>query len=189
MRRFRIITLTCVCVFLLSVFSASATTRYDVANTFYPVGCYYETSDANFDPAEQWGGTWVLETEGQVHVSGGSTYVVFNADTNGGAGTTDGGRTDEIIPAHTHSVPSLGGSTNSTGAHTHAFGYRDRFVKGSTYKQTVGYSKREDGTLATSSAGAHTHTFTAPATTTGASGSANTNMQPYINIYRWHRTA
>ena len=29
----------------------------------YPVGSYYETSDANFNPNTAWGGTWVLETK------------------------------------------------------------------------------------------------------------------------------
>lgn len=28
-------------------------------NRFYPVGSYYETSDANFNPNNSWGGTWV----------------------------------------------------------------------------------------------------------------------------------
>ena len=29
---------------------------------FFPVGSYYETSDASFDPNVSWGGTWVLIT-------------------------------------------------------------------------------------------------------------------------------
>ena len=28
-------------------------------DTFHPVGSYYETSDANFNPNTEWGGTWV----------------------------------------------------------------------------------------------------------------------------------
>ena len=31
-------------------------------NRFYPVGSYYETSDANFNPNTAWGGTWNKET-------------------------------------------------------------------------------------------------------------------------------
>lgn len=30
-------------------------------NRFYPVGSYYETSDADFDPNAAWGGMWVSE--------------------------------------------------------------------------------------------------------------------------------
>ena len=40
---------------------------------FYPVGSYYETSDTSFDPNVAWGGTWELETQGQVHISAGSS--------------------------------------------------------------------------------------------------------------------
>ena len=29
-----------------------------VWDTLYPIGTYYETSDADFDPAHEWGGKW-----------------------------------------------------------------------------------------------------------------------------------
>ena len=35
-------------------------------NFFYPVGSYYETSDATFNPNTAWGGTWVLDSAGRV---------------------------------------------------------------------------------------------------------------------------
>lgn len=34
----------------------------EMFDLFYPVGSYYETKDANFDPAQTWGGTWTLES-------------------------------------------------------------------------------------------------------------------------------
>ena len=34
----------------------------DLFDLFYPVGSYYETKDADFDPAQTWGGTWTLES-------------------------------------------------------------------------------------------------------------------------------
>ena len=33
---------------------------------YYPVGSYYETSDADFDPNTAWGGTWSKETKQNV---------------------------------------------------------------------------------------------------------------------------
>lgn len=33
---------------------------------FYPIGSYYDTSDANFDPNNSWGGTWASSTSGGV---------------------------------------------------------------------------------------------------------------------------
>ena len=70
---------------------------------FYPVGSYYETSDTSFNPNTTWGGTWTLETEGQVHVSAGSTYGINGALTN----TSDGGEKTHTLsvnemPSHTH---------------------------------------------------------------------------------------
>ena len=34
----------------------------------YPVGSYYETSDANFDPSTEWGGTWTLVSSKDAYV-------------------------------------------------------------------------------------------------------------------------
>lgn len=36
---------------------------------FYPIGSYYETSDADFNPNEKWGGTWNLDADGTVLAS------------------------------------------------------------------------------------------------------------------------
>lgn len=90
---------------------------------FYPVGSYYETSksQAEFDPNVSWGGTWELETSGQVHVSAGTGYSVAGALTN----TSDGGTTD--VPYHRHNVAqfSTGGESSHThglGSHTHTIG-------------------------------------------------------------------
>ena len=66
----------------------------------YPVGSYYETSDTAFDPNTTWGGTWILETEGQVHVSAGTNYTIGGALTN----TTDGGSKDAVVVSHTHRI-------------------------------------------------------------------------------------
>ena len=64
---------------------------------FYPVGSYYETSDSSFDPNVSMGGEWVLETEGQVHVSAETNYVV---------GQTGGEETHTLtiseMPSHSH---------------------------------------------------------------------------------------
>ena len=112
---------------------SEAITRNDLQNVlnsvlpiFYPVGCYFETSDGTFNPNVEWGGTWVLETEGQVHVSAGNNYTVSGALSN----TSDGGEethelTTQEMPAHTHGSKTLTGTfrayqysswnTNTTG--------------------------------------------------------------------------
>ena len=70
-----------------------------IFDIFYPVGSYYETSDASFDPNVAWGGTWSLESAGNVHVSAGTGYTIGST---GGAATV----TLDVsqIPGHTHTV-------------------------------------------------------------------------------------
>ena len=62
------------------VLSKASNTDYDITwsnpisaetiiNLVYPVGSYYETSDANFDPNTAWGGTWVEDSAGLITVA------------------------------------------------------------------------------------------------------------------------
>ena len=79
----------------------------------YPVGTYYETTNANCDPNVAWTGTtWQRITDGRVLIAGGGDYSV---------GSNYGEKTHKIttaeMPAHNHSA-----STANNGAHTHARG-------------------------------------------------------------------
>lgn len=136
-----------------SVFKSS------MIDIFYPVGSYYETSDTAFDPNTAWGGTWVQEISGQVHVSAGTGYSVSGANTN----TSDGGEKTHILtvnemPAHNHGISINGGST--TGSYmTYTYGSEKRFYSGTDFVANTG------------------------------GGQAHNNMQPYIVVNRWHRTA
>ena len=96
---------------------------------FYPVGSYYETSDTSFNPNVSWGGRWVLETEGSVHIGAGSNYTIgstggeathtlttnempnHNHTYNYAKAATDSHTlTTTQIPAHTHGSKTLTGS-------------------------------------------------------------------------------
>lgn len=122
---------------------------------FYPVGSYYETSNADFDPNVTWGGTWILENEGQVHVSAGSNYTI--GDTGGEA---EHKLTVAEMPSHTHGHYYYGGSGATWG-----------------YNYTNGSSTKSAATEAASGI-----------IPNGGSQPHN-NMQPYIVVNRWHRTA
>lgn len=152
-------------------------------DVFYPVGSYYETSDTSFDPNVAWGGTWVLETAGQVHVSAGTGYSVSGALSN----TSDGGSKDAIVPYHNHGFtqPTISSSTSgyyilgSTGTFTR---YNVKQGTGTQVSNvlTAAAAVTRDGAKATGGAVAYA----------GTSGNAaNANMQPYIVVNRWHRTA
>lgn len=157
----------------------------------HPVGSYYETSDTSFNPNTTWGGTWVLETEGLVHISAGTNYPVSGAPTD----TKDGGNKDAIVPYHNHSVNSA-----SAGSHNH--GIAQRSGSGTTntgwhYELAVNNSDgpvyNTNSTTNRASSAIQYAGVTMPAHNTnyaGTSGNAtNANMQPYIIVNRWHRTA
>ena len=169
---------------------------------FYPIGSYYETSDTTFDPNVEWGGTWVLETEGQVHVSAGSNYPVNGAATD----TNDGGSKDAIVPYHrhdiaAHSTESSGsvdtGNMSANASHHHTFSYAQyNRGTGSATTSALQYSGSTKTTDDTSVQHKHTvpdHTHSIAAQYTKYAGTngnvTDANMQPYIIVNRWHRTA
>lgn len=199
-----------------------------IFDIFYPVGSYYETSDSIFNPNTIWGGSWILETEGLVHVSGSinsTNYPVSGTYTNAnyGKGKQQGGDKDAIVPSHHHNIKvktTKGPSNNTSGPqsqnHTHSpsnatnFMYYDNDVPGAQigrrnngsgsgdyYSWT---SAKLDGlraSIATSGANqghthslqGHTHILEAHNTEDEGVSATDKNMQPYINIYRWHRVA
>ena len=147
---------------------------------FYPVGSYYETSDTTFNPNIRWGGTWVLETEGQVHISGSAngTYQVEGALTN----TTDGGEethtlTDDELPAIS-AYFSIHGQEGGT-----IF-----YQKNGTHSTGTQMSNNYQTTNTTTNAKTGAHSWQNPGIAFG-SDDAHNNMQPYIVVNRWHRTA
>lgn len=124
-----------------------------LVNMFYPIGSYYETSDASFNPNIAWNGTWVLEAEGLVHIGAGANYTL--GDTGGEATHT---LTTTEMPSHNHSFKDWWDVNIGSGAY-----------------------------------GAHVACYTgntsAGATNNAGGGGAHNNMQPYIVVNRWHRTA
>lgn len=178
--------------------NADTNGNVNIIDKVYPVGSIY-MSVANNSPANFIGGTWVALNEGRVLIGANSTYT---------AGKTGGEFTHKItvaeLPEHNHSASTASAgahthtaSTNSTGDHAHNYVcYKTAEavynVGGGSHIMNVG------STLATTSAGTHSHTVTiasADAHThtvtvnnTG-SGSAMNNMQPYLAVYMWKRTA
>lgn len=136
---------------------------------YYPVGSYYETSDATFDPNTAWGGTWSLEAEGLVHIGAGSNYTL--GDT--------GGNKDAIIPYHNHK--GVNGLYFVTENYDTAGGIGEIRVTAATSGSN--YVPRNTS----SSVDFAAKQSTAYAGTSGNSN--NANMQPYVVVNRWHRTA
>lgn len=175
----------------------------EMIDLFYPVGSYYETSksQAEFDPNDVWGGTWVLETAGQVHVSSGSGYAVSGAETN----TSDGGEATHVLTPsetamknHSHTMSHTHGM-----AHTHSHNHKtagwiaNKSASGTARSVPCGYGSEDRSGQFTSDTDAtesSKSTTNGPSTSstggqTEANGSAHNNMPPYIVVNRWHRTA
>ena len=170
----------------------------NVLDKAWPVGAIY-TSTVPTNPNTLFGfGMWEYIEQGRVLLSQGSSYPV---------GSTGGSATHTLsvseIPSHNHesTTSSEGGhthdgTTSSNGNHSHTVplgdGSNDKIRKlsssGSDAKtpittSTTGY---HDHTFTTSSNGTHTHTISISNT---GSGAAHNNMQPYLSVYMWERTA
>lgn len=189
-----------------------------IIDVIYPVDSYYETSNASFDPNVSFGGTWVREIAGMVHVSGGTGYPVAKANNNSGQGEQDGGY-KSIIPYHTHvinrtanvgvtvaahgitqpnfTIPNhrhcMGNNVWSSGndGSTYVFSQYERRSPGTRYTNTDGGGGACTRTTNVALSNNHSVSVSQPAFSCVGTGDnvVDSNMQPYINIYRWHRIA
>lgn len=168
----------------------------------YPVGSIVINADGT-NPGTRFGGTWQ-------QIAGGRCLI--GADGDYRAGNTGGEAAHKLtvneIPAHKHSA-----SISSAGGHKHNRGTMNitgKFIQaahaGAVFQgafTNAGYSAGDcahksdarivcsfDASRAwtgeTNSAGDHTHTITAE---DSGGGQAHNNMQPYLVVYFWQRTA
>jgi hypothetical protein len=147
-----------------------------IKQSLHPVGSIYINATDSTNPETLFGfGTWVQFGAGRVPVGFNSGDTLFNA------AEKTGGSKDAIVVSHTHT-----GTTNSSGVHTHTTKYSYEIFNSNGPDNLTGGDGRSLGSNEIDSAGAHTHTFTTAST--GSSGT-NANLQPYITVYMWKRTA
>ena len=174
-----------------------ATTAFVQAalQALYPVGSIYINASSTTNPATLLGfGTWTAFGEGKVLVGQNTSDTAFDTLEE------TGGSKDAITVAHTH---TLSGTTSSNGAHTHSItdpGHNHTVPSGGPASSTIRYETsgtKYDAAQTTStkttgisinSDGAHTHTLTGTTDSTGSSGT-NANLQPYVVVKMWKRTA
>ena len=155
--------------------AASATA---VLNLAYPVGSIYINAGVTTNPATLLGfGTWASFGAGRVMVGLNGSDTLFDTLEE------SGGSKDAITVAHTHT-----GTTTTAAAHQHLSPDNQQFITttpGGVYGGG-GSSLYPSGSNLTQAAGAHNHTFTTAST--GSSGT-DANLQPYITVAMWKRTA
>lgn len=157
-----------------------ATTAFVQAalSALYPVGTIY-TSTVATNPAVTFGfGTWEAFGAGRVLVGQDTGDATFNTLGN------EGGSKDAVVVSHNH-------TTGSAGSHTHSITQwtgtaDDSQDTGGTYtgmSTSLPFTAYPAGVVI-STEPAHTHTVS----TTGVSAT-NKNLQPYVVVKMWKRTA
>jgi hypothetical protein len=156
-----------------------ATTAFVTAalSAAYPVGSIYINASVSTNPATLLGfGTWTAFGAGKVLVGLDSADTLFDTLEE------TGGSKDAIAVSHTHTFST---TTDSAGTHSHTY-------QGSNYQPNNAAGSVPDwigsSTMTTASAGAHTHPVSGTTDSTGSSGT-NANIQPYVVVKMWKRTA
>ena len=144
----------------------------------YPVGSIYINAGVTTNPATLLGfGTWVAFGAGRVMVGLNGSDALFDTLEE------TGGSKDAIVVSHTHTA-----TTATAGAHVHTMVFEhnqfDHGITGNVGDNGGLNPTRTSGSMSTE--GAHQHDVTVAST--GSSGT-NANLQPYITVAMWKRTA
>ena len=162
----------------------------------YPVGSIYSNAAVATNPATLLGfGTWSAYAAGRVLVGLDSGNEAFDALEE------TGGSADQTNVAHAH---TFDGTTEEEGAHTHfshdATGNSSAILTDTNYpargydpgSRSATQNTGIDGEATiglTSEAPTHTHVISGTVDSQGTGDGTNANLQPYITVYMWKRTA
>lgn len=161
--------------------------REALLNAVYPVGAVY-ISTVSTSPATLFGGSWRALPAGRVLIGAGSA----SSGTNYSAGATGGEERHTLstseMPAHNHS----GSASTATLNGTFWAGRRENEKPTGIVSETRRYNlamksgSGDDWGSVYSINASHGHTVTVNST---GGNAAHNNMQPYLVVYMWQRTA
>ena len=167
-------------IIVMYQFSSGATGNADtldgvhlagLLDLFYPIGTIYETTSTDLDTTTKmnahFGGTWEAYGSGRVLVAKSADTEFDTIGETGGVKEVTLTSAQSGVPAHTHNVKPFNTGTGG--------GY----VQNKTGSNTTSPLTRDDGVFLG---------ITESNSTANAS-SAHTNLQPYIVVYRYRRTA
>ena len=146
-------------------------TLQEMFDLLRPVGCFYETSNVDFDPSiAGWFGTWVEETDSRALIAKSGTNSL---NETGGENTHT--LTAAETPAHTHTgtmvvVTASQGNTGATAGNTKINRHWNTILNADTYITSF-YGMGKYNTTGVGLGGSHE------------------NRQPYILVRRFRRTA
>ena len=145
-----------------------------VSQVLFPIGAIY-TATVSTNPATLLGfGTWTAFGAGRVLIGNGGGFS---------AGAT-GGSADAVVVSHTHTFSA---TTGNAGGHSHTVSHST--VSGVAAGSIIaGGNQSATTTTTTSTVSDHNHSVSGTTASTGVSGT-NANLQPYIVVYMWERSA
>lgn len=153
--------------------------------SLYPIGSIYINAGVTTNPAALFGfGTWVAFGAGRVIVGLDGSDTLFDALEE------TGGSKDAIVVSHTHTATSTStftGTALPTHSHTVAIGGTNGGIQ---YGSDTGGTTLSTATTSAVSGGIPSGSVATTTTnsTVGSSGT-NANLQPYITVAMWKRTA
>lgn len=156
--------------------TALATTAFVQAalQALHPVGSIYINAGVSTNPATLFGfGTWAAFGAGRVLVGLNGADAAFDT------AEETGGSKDAIVVTHNHTA------TVTDPGHFHNYQYVSFPVRAD---QWVGYATDPGPVYSSEPTTTKTTGITVANTSAGASGT-NANLQPYIVVYMWKRTA
>lgn len=159
-----------------------ATTAFVTAamQAMYPVGSIYVNAGVTTNPATLLGfGTWAAFGAGKVMVGLNGSDSLFDALEE------TGGSKDAVVVSHNHTAST----SISDPGHVHIYGaneFTENAVTGSGYASSEGLNYL--GHLSNTRSSTTGISASTSVNTSGSSGT-NANLQPYITVAMWKRTA
>jgi len=146
-----------------------------VLSQIYPVGSIYTNAAVSTNPGTLLGfGTWAAFGAGRVMVGFNASDPLFDS------AEETGGSKDAIVVSHTHTA------TVTDPGHVHSisqYGLSDQYTGARVSVGSTITPLQDTGAVNSNTTG-----ITVANSTTGSSGT-NANLQPYITVYMWKRTA
>jgi hypothetical protein len=159
-----------------------ATTSFvsSALSAMYPVGSIYINASVSTNPSTLLGfGTWTAFGAGKVIIGLDSSDALFDTLEE------TGGSKDAIAVTHTHTATS----TVTDPGHNHPPQSPGSSFWGNNYNTTTGSPGGQSSPAATTTGNAVTGITVATTIANGGSSGTNANVQPYIVVKMWKRTA